>query len=224
MTPIRYYTIILGQIAFVLISAVAMVYFPGGADQFPDAKHYLFTHNYFSDLGLPQSPSGETNTLAQILFAVSLVVMSLSMALFYLSLSKFGDPKSMAATLCTAFGLLSALGVFAAGFTPYTIVPAAHRCAVIVWLVGIAVATTLYITFAGQNRIKNSKTLSMLLVTQVAVFSLHSFGYEFIPAPIALMQKLLVYTIVIWFISHALWFRSSGKIAKTDMEVEKKAM
>jgi hypothetical protein len=50
--------LIYASVQFLLLTAIAMLVYPGGAVYEPDASRYLFFRNFFSDLGATVTPSG----------------------------------------------------------------------------------------------------------------------------------------------------------------------
>lgn len=180
-----------------------MLVYPGGAEAFPNADGYLFSYNYFSDLGLPTTAAGFDNPIAPGLFAISLVAMAASMLTFYSSMLA-GGCKSISVWGCVGAGLVSALGVIAVGFTPYTIYFDAHYWAVAAWLSGIFLATLCF-TLVYRAHIRQLPILwglmIMLLVLAYVAVTFYPVGW----LPTQRLQKVLVYSIVIWFIAASLW-------------------
>ena len=74
---------IVGCIQFVLLTFIAMLFYPGGTHDNPAAKGYSFFNNFFSDLGLTVTPSGETTTISFTLFTLSLTLAGLAIILFF---------------------------------------------------------------------------------------------------------------------------------------------
>jgi hypothetical protein len=66
---------------FVLLSSGAMLFYPGGAMYHPNARHYLFFQNFFSDLGATLTRRGQGNLVAMILFMVALFPVGISLAI-----------------------------------------------------------------------------------------------------------------------------------------------
>jgi hypothetical protein len=57
----RAVVLIYASVQFLLLTAIAMLVYPGGAVYEPDASRYLFFRNFFSDLGATITPSGRPN-------------------------------------------------------------------------------------------------------------------------------------------------------------------
>ena len=73
--------LIYASIQFVVLTAVAMLVYAGGAVYQLDANHYLFLRNFFSDLGATVTPSGRPNLVSHILFAIALGSVGLALML-----------------------------------------------------------------------------------------------------------------------------------------------
>src|SRR5215470_17801489 len=68
------------SLQFVVLSFGAMLFYPGGAKYWPNARHYLFFQNFFSDLGATLTRRHESNLLSLVLFAVGLTAVGVSLA------------------------------------------------------------------------------------------------------------------------------------------------
>lgn len=68
------------SLQFVVLSFGAMLFYPGSAMYQPNARHYLFFQNFFSDLGATVTRRSQSNTVAMILFAAGLVSVGISLA------------------------------------------------------------------------------------------------------------------------------------------------
>jgi hypothetical membrane protein len=76
-------------ILFFLMTAIAMLLYPGGTFVDPSTRGYSFFANFFSDLGATRTPSGATNTLSMILFASALAIVGIGLAVFFVALTEF---------------------------------------------------------------------------------------------------------------------------------------
>ena len=116
-------------ILFISFSGFAMYFYPGGTmhnnpfnPNFDESLN-LYSHsmNFFSDLGLYNSWSGEPNFLSNILFAYSLLFVSIGIISFYLAIH-FLLKKDYNLILFSKIGIviaiISATGFIMVGFTP----------------------------------------------------------------------------------------------------------
>lgn len=67
------------SLQFVLLSFGAMLFYPGGAMYQPNARHYLFFQNFFSDLGATLTRRHENNAISLVLFVVGLTAIGISL-------------------------------------------------------------------------------------------------------------------------------------------------
>ena len=65
-----------------------MFLYPGGTYQNPELNRYMFTQNYFSDLGRTNTINGIHNFLSSFIFNNTLMIMGLSIIFFYFHLPK----------------------------------------------------------------------------------------------------------------------------------------
>jgi len=67
------------SLQFVVLSFGAMVFYPGGAMYQPNARHYLFFQNFFSDLGATLTRRHESNVISLVLFVLGLIAIGISL-------------------------------------------------------------------------------------------------------------------------------------------------
>jgi hypothetical protein len=85
---------IVGFALYALFNILAMVLYPGGTSIVSDRVGYSFFENFFSDLGMARTYSGEPNTLSQLLFASALVLVGIVLIIFFLLMvSYFTESK-----------------------------------------------------------------------------------------------------------------------------------
>ena len=109
-----------GCIQFVLLTFIAMLFYPGGTHDNPAAPGYSFFNNFFSDLGLTVSPSGEISTVSFFLFTLSLTLAGLAIILFFLASPALfkNTPGRIPSLLGSIVGVLSGLFYIGIAFTP----------------------------------------------------------------------------------------------------------
>jgi hypothetical membrane protein len=64
---------------FVILTAGAMLAYPGGARFHHHSRGYMFLQNFISDLGASRTYSGRANATSQLLFVVALGLLGLAM-------------------------------------------------------------------------------------------------------------------------------------------------
>jgi hypothetical protein len=117
-------------VQFLVLTAVAMLVYPGGAVYEPDANHYLFFRNSFSDLGATRTPSGHPNLSSNLLFLLAL--SSIGIALILASSNwKVIVARRQAAKAAgfasQALETIAGLGFIGIAITPWDLVLNAHN-------------------------------------------------------------------------------------------------
>jgi hypothetical protein len=74
--------VILAQCGFIIFSTIAMFFYPGGGPFVGDADRYVFSLNFFSDLGLINPSESKVNPFSPQIFAVSLAFFSFGQVCF----------------------------------------------------------------------------------------------------------------------------------------------
>ena len=117
-------------ILFFLMTAVAMLLYPGGTYVDPTAHGYSFFANFFSDLGATRTPSGAANTFSLILFTSALTIVGLGLAVFFVALTQFfrdGRPSAILPRTAALLGVVAGLCFIGVAFTPWNLYLAAHN-------------------------------------------------------------------------------------------------
>jgi len=121
-------------ILFFLMTALAMLLYPGGTYTDHATHGYSFFHNFFSDLGATRTPSGAANTLSMILFTSSLAIVGFGLAVFFIALIQFfRDSRSgpllppLLPTVGAFLGVVAGLSFIGVAFTPWNLHLAAHN-------------------------------------------------------------------------------------------------
>lgn len=84
-----YFLTMVGSLQFVVLTLIAMVLYPGGTHADPTTKGYSFFRNFFSDLGLTETISGEPKFASFLLFTVAMVLAGAALALFFITFPSF---------------------------------------------------------------------------------------------------------------------------------------
>ena len=106
---------------FVLLTVIAMLIYSGGTGEDPTAPRYGFFENFFSELGLTKTYTGEANTISMVLFVTALVLAGIGLAFFFLALPGLFRQIRPAYALSLAgsiFGIISGLSYVAIALTP----------------------------------------------------------------------------------------------------------
>jgi hypothetical protein len=126
----RALVLIYASFQFLLLTAIAMLVYPGGAVYQPDASRYLFFLNFFSDLGATITPSGRPNLASHLLFAIALGCVGLALILassnwkVIVARRQRARPAGWASQ---AFEIVAGLGFIGIAATPWNLVLDAHN-------------------------------------------------------------------------------------------------
>ena len=124
------YTLIaLACILFVVLTAVAMRFYPGGTIVDPVTPGYHFFENYFSDLGLIHSRSGAPNLPALLCFSAALVSVALALGAFFWAFTRLcaAVPRALRRSRYAAVaGTITAMSFIGVAAAPRDLVYVVH--------------------------------------------------------------------------------------------------
>lgn len=113
---------------FVLLTFIAMPFYPGKLQADGRRSNYDFFRNFFSELGLFKV-EGRPNPVSAPLFFLALTAAGLGLVLFSLAFARLFDRDGWNQALGwigSAFGVLSGLCFVGVAFTPADLLPEAH--------------------------------------------------------------------------------------------------
>jgi hypothetical protein len=119
----------LACVQFVVLSAIAMLLYPGGSRADPASGRYSFFNNFFSDLGLTTAINGAPNTASMILFIIGLTVAGLGLVLFFVTAPQFFQRERflrVLSALGSLFGALSGLCFIGVAWSPANLAAGPH--------------------------------------------------------------------------------------------------
>lgn len=196
-----------GCVLFVLLTVVAMFFYPGGTLTDPTTSGYSFLTNYFSDLGLTWSHSRQRNTVSAVLFIAALSLAGAGLILFFLffpgflSRSRSGKLLSwIGSTLGVATGILF-IGV---ALTPANLYLGTH-IAIMMWAFRTFTAAVICYTIAIFRERDYPNRYALVFVAFAALLLLYVLLLMVGPPydePEGIMiqavgQKIIVYAAVI---------------------------
>lgn len=114
---------------FLLLTALAMLAYPGSTFSDPATRGYSFFENFFSDLGMSVSHSGQANPLARLLFTVAMNFAGLGMFFFFLAFWQFFRQEALTRLLSgfgSSLGVLAGVCFIGVAFTPHNLYLDAH--------------------------------------------------------------------------------------------------
>lgn len=119
--PPTYTLVMAACVQFVILTLVAMLFYPGGTLTDPTTSGYSFLNNFFSDLGLTASYSGAPNHISSALFITALTLAGLGLILFFMTFPDFFSvaPDTLIVSwLGTLFGVICGFSFIGVAFTP----------------------------------------------------------------------------------------------------------
>jgi len=81
--------IIFGPAQYIILTAVAMLFYAGGTLINPISPGYFFWGNFFSDLGRVIALSGAPNDISFVIFTITALILSVSFIPFALAITSF---------------------------------------------------------------------------------------------------------------------------------------
>lgn len=146
----RIFTVVVWSGAlFLLLTTLAMLFYPGGSHAAAKSIGYNFTLNFFSDLGRTRTLGGQPNPLSSTLFLLALSLAGAGLGAFWLCFAPFFGRR---ARVWKLFAWLGSLCGLAAGicFVGVALVPAngnnALHLSFVVWAFRAFLLATLIYT------------------------------------------------------------------------------
>ena len=121
--------IIFGPVQYIILTAVAMLFYAGGTMVDPQSPGYYFWGNFFSDLGRVIALSGAPNIVSFTIFTISASVLSISFIPFAFVISSYfkRDKKQyLVARIGSFICLASIVFLIATILTPWDIFDKTH--------------------------------------------------------------------------------------------------
>ena len=115
-------------VLFVVLTAAAMLIYPGGTNTDKTTVGYSFLGNFFSDLGLTIAHNGQTNSMASLMFLVALGSAGGALILFFVAFLQFfvGGARRALSVLGTLFGIIAGACFIGVALTPANLFGEAH--------------------------------------------------------------------------------------------------
>ena len=123
-------SVLTAGVTFVILTALAMVEYPGGSRYSPGSHHYLFFENFFSDLGVTKTYAGYTNTSSCVLFVIATSCVGISLIAFSGSWHGIAERRGIAVRAAWVFkwsAIASGLCFIGIGATPSNLLGSLHN-------------------------------------------------------------------------------------------------
>lgn len=132
---------------FPILTALAMLFYPGGTRDDPSTRGYRFFENFFSELGLSQSYAGGPQTASFLLFTTALTLAGIALvAYFIIAPSLFWERRKLRllSLVGSIFGVISGLSFIGVALSPADLYLATHSLFVQLAFVALFVAVAFY--------------------------------------------------------------------------------
>lgn len=125
-----YTLIMVGVALFILLTLIAMLFYPGGGIADKTSTSYSFFKNFFSELGFTITSAGYPNPISAVLFFISMTLAGTCLVLFFLAFPQFfiqTPSGKMLSIFGSIFGVISGLCFIGVAFTPANLFLEAHK-------------------------------------------------------------------------------------------------
>jgi len=145
-----------GCVQFIVLTTVAMFYYPGGTYTNHDTVGYSFWSNFFSDLGRRATFSGAPNTVSRSLFVTALCFAALVLALAFAALPQLFTKVRSArrlAVLGSIVGIISVISYIGIAALPADIHQPTHKLFVYIAFTAFLLVVALYSAAILRNKL-----------------------------------------------------------------------
>ena len=166
---------IIGIVIYVVFITLAILFYPGGTQDNPNAPGYTFWFNTFSDSGRVYAHNGELNLISMVFFSIAYCTFGLAMIPFYLVFPRLFDDDSLERKLAKiggCFGVISSIGFIGVIPTPADILYIPHM--VFAFVAYVAIFSTMFfysiILYRSEKFSKGATYLFMLFTVLFFIF------------------------------------------------------
>ncbi len=204
---------ILGQVLFLILVFLAMIFYAGGTRDYPALIGYSFWGNTISDSGRIIAWSGLLNTTSMVFLSTALIVYAVFFIPFYIIVSKlFSDGKieKYASKIGCILGVIFSLSYVGIAFTPADVLYTPHMIIVLIGYI-CAFLMSVFFTIAFFK----NKEFSNIYAIIFALFTIFYFVTQIIALVglssdrnlMVLMQKLGTFVSigVFFIIGYGIW-------------------
>jgi hypothetical protein len=145
----------LGCVQFIILTTVAMFYYPGGTYTNHDTVGYSVWSHFFSDLGRRAAFSGASNTVSHILFVVALCFAALVLALAFAALPQLFikvKPSRRLAVIGSIVGIISVISYIGIAASPWDLHETVHKLFVYIGFTAFLLVVALYSAAIFRNK------------------------------------------------------------------------
>ncbi len=160
---------ILGQVLFLILVFLAMIFYAGGTRDNPALIGYSFWGNTISDSGRIIAWSGLLNTTSMVFLSTALIVFAVSFMPFYIIVSKLfseGKIEKYASKIGCILGVIFSLSYIGIAFTPADVLYTPHMIFVLIgYICAFVMAVFFTIAFFKNKEFSNIYAIIFALFT-----------------------------------------------------------
>ena len=197
---------------FLILTNIAMFFYPGGTITDPNTSGYSFWKNLFSDLGRFITPSGESNLIAFGLYNISLFLMGVLLIPYFVVMPQlFKDKKGIKVegrgfcVVGSIIGIPIAISMIGASLTPADILYGIHVSFGFVKFILLIPQVLLYSMAIFQNKIYPKRYayvfmifgIMQLIFVSIMFFSVNQEELSII---FAAGQNIVVYAMTVCYL------------------------
>ena len=140
-------TTIFNTLLFIVLTILSMIVYPGGTQMNPGASRYLFFENFFSDLGRTETFNGTSNIFSRIFFVCALVILGVSLLLYFLFIIRLFDSSKKTRVLSilgSISGIVAAINFILLGIISLDMNDIAHGTFTFIAFIATVIAIIFY--------------------------------------------------------------------------------
>ncbi len=187
-----------GSTVYLFFSHISMLFYAGGTPWDRSTTGYHYWYNFLSDLGETIAKNGNPNLSSAIMMNSSLVLIGITLIIFYLNVSYFLN-RRWAGILATGCGIFSSIGLILIGIAPSNTMKSIHLIGVYMWALGLLLALG-FLLFCNKKVIPNWLTILTTLLLGLVAYHMGQGIYNVRGTPITIIQKIVFNLNVIWYI------------------------
>ena len=207
-----FFLVMINCCQFLILTNIAMFFYPGGTITDPNTSGYSLWKNLFSDLGRYITPSGESNLISFVLYNISLFLMGVLLIPYFVVMPQlFKDKEGIKVEgrgLCVAgsiIGIPIAISMIGASLTPADLLYGIHVSFGFVKFILLIPQVLLYSMAIFQNKIYPKRYAYVFMIfgiMQLIFVSIMFFSVsqEELSIIFAAGQNIVVYAMTVCYL------------------------
>ncbi|QEE17044.1 hypothetical protein DSAG12_02876 [Promethearchaeum syntrophicum] len=195
-----------GIVQFLILSLIAMLFYPRGTREDELFEEYSFSFNKFSDLGMWETFSGESNLISFLIFNIGLIILGLSLIPYVVFSANYFRSQKMPrhwVYVGEITGIIASLAFVGVGLTPRDLLQDLHKIAEYSAFLTIFIMSLMYMLFIYKVSYYHNKYAIIYALCVVCQFLYLFIVLDIIPVTLeidCISQKLIVYLQLIVFL------------------------